>query len=689
MRLLNRFSAAAPQSRHKSTTLAPHVQICAHTDDDLYFMTPDLWQSVLSGIPQVSVYLTTGEADGVNLPMDDPARRTATPDFPGYTAARQHGIRAAYAFMATGSRRAPWQRSTLRIRGVTAEINSLDDDRVTLVFLNLRTGQGAQGTSLLGLWQQTDRTLATLRPESSPIPSGCDGQLLTRDAVIGTLTDILQRYAPAVVRIMNPDPQWTAIDRTSGGVTYCDNSDHTAAALFAMAALEKYERTGRQRPAAVESYVGYCNKLRPHNLSPQQAARKFSYLAVYGGEDGHTCEQPPGRCGDRPLGNRAYNRFYGQSTNYRWQGSTTWLQPLADGRLAAFAVLGGRPVMWIRERSGDDMWSGPAPLGQLPQGDGRFVARLDATRDADGRIHIVAVRAAVGPSAEQQQRSLMHITQNPVTGEFGTWTDLHSPYNTSADHEPRRRALGMPVVVASGNDIQVVLRNFGSGLSSRLLTEQGWEPWSDLNGGVLEGVSGIARRDGTVEFYAASSTREMGVLRWYQTAPGGPFARDYGTQLAQPAAPVTLVEQSNGRLVMYSRQPGTGWILAHRQDHRTGTWNTQPDIAATTPGFGPLAHTVLATGEAALIQRTDAHGLSLCVQPLDGSPIQPKWTPLGGGPFVHTPAAAVDGRGRLVIAHVDAQACLSTLTLDLSSDRELGTLPSWATHHIPGCQLPV
>ncbi|MFF4548548.1 hypothetical protein [Streptomyces sp. NPDC001435] len=687
MRLLNPFSAVASSGKRTSTVVAPHVQICAHTDDDLYFMTPDLWQSVRSGVPQVNVYLTTGEADGINLAMDDAARKTATPDFPAYTAARQHGIRAAYAFMVTGSRRAPWQRSAMKIRGVTAEINHLDEGGITLVFLNLRTGRGAQNANLLDLWQQTGKKLATLRPTSSPIPSRCDGQSLTRDALIGTLTEILQGYSPAVVRIMNPDPQWTVIDKKTGAITYCDNSDHTAAALFAMAALEKYERTGRQRPAAVESYVGYCNKLRPRNLSPQQAARKFSYLEVYGGEDGHDCEQPPGLCGDRPLGNRAYNRFYGQSTNHRWHSSTNWLQLRSDGRLAAFAVLGGRPVMWTQDQPGGDSWSGPAPLGHLPAGSGRVVARLDATRDAGGRVHVIAVRAAVGPSPEQQQRNLLHIAEDPVTGEFDAWNDLGSPYGTSAEHEPHRRALGMPVVVASGDGVQVAVRNFGTGLSSRLLTEKGWEPWSDLKGSVLEGITAVARSEGTVEFYATSGTSGMGVLRWYQTTPGGAFTRDYGTQLAQPAAPMTLIEQPDGSLLMYSRQPGTGWLVANRQHRPNGTWNTQPDIATTTPGFGPLAHTVLAAGKAAaLVQRTDEHGLSLCVQPLDGSPIQQEWTPLGGGPFIHTPATSLDGRDRLVIAYIDAQACLNTLTLDLSNDRELSSLPSWSTHHIPGCR---
>ncbi|MEU4346949.1 PIG-L family deacetylase [Streptomyces sp. NPDC023838] len=682
MRLFNRFAAAPSLPRQRGTTgPAPHLQICAHTDDDLYFMTPDLLQSVEAGVPIVSVYLTTGEADGINLAMDDPARKTAVPDFAGYTAARQHGIRAAYAAMVTGSRRAPWQRSTLKVRdGVTAEISTLGENRVVLIFLNLRTGHGAAGSSIIGLWRETSADLATLRPTDSPIPAKSDGRRMTRSAVIDTLADLLKHYAPSVVRIMNPDPDRTAIDQKTGEITYADNPDHTATAFFAMAALDVYERTEPEQPPAVESYLGYCNKLRPNNLSAQQAARKFSYLSVYGGEDGHDCERPPGLCGDRPLGNRAYNRFYGQSTSYRWQPSTSWLQQRADGRLTAFGVRGGRPVMWTQDRPGGESWSGPEPLGQWPAAEGRCLSRLDAVRDASGRIHVIAVRARVGAAPERQQRDLMHVVQDAHTGAFGAWTDLQSPYSTAAQHEPRRRALGMPIVAVTGNHVRVVIRNFGGGLSTRLLTEDGWQPWDDLQGGALEGAAAVTLRRGTVEFYATSRMIGMGMLRWHQRTPGGAFERDYGTQLARPAAPVTLVEQSDGSLLMFSRQPGTGWVLANRQDGQGGIWDTQPEIADTTPGFGPLAHAVLPTGEAALVQRSDDHGLTLSIQPLDGSPLTHEWTPLGGSPFLHAPSAALDAAGNLVVAHLDAQARLNTLTLPAATGYRPSQTPTWSPH---------
>ncbi|WP_328314797.1 PIG-L family deacetylase [Streptomyces sp. NBC_00442] len=641
---------------------APHMQICAHTDDDLYFMTPDLLQSVRAGVPVVSVYLTTGEADGLNLASDDPARKTATPDYPGYTAARQHGIRAAYAAMITGSRRAPWVRETLDVsEGVVAEINTLEEGRVTLIFLNLRTCVALPEQKVLHLWSNKITELGTLRPSDSPIPARGDGRTLTRDGVISTLADLLTAYRPAVVRVMNPDPDRTRYDSATDTITYCDNSDHTAAALFALAALRVYEARDQSHRPVVESYSGYCNKLQPDNLSPAAAAEKFHYLAIYGGEDGHECTKGPGQCGDRPLGNRAFNRYYGQSTTHRWRGSTTWLQPRGDGRLTAFAVLGGRPVLWIQDTPGGDSWSGPETLGLWPDGDeARCLPRLDAVRDGQGRIHVFAVRALIALDPEEHRREVMHLQQDTPDGRFGAWQSLSSPHDRH--NAIRRRALGMPTALTtSSGHPQIVLRNFGTGLSARTATDGGWGPWTDLHGGTLEGASAITLRNGHSEIYATTKTS---MLRWHQPKPDGPLARDYATQLARPAGSTTLLEQTDGRLVMFSRQPGTGWLLAHRQLEPGGAWDTQPQLVDTTPGFGSVAATPLAGDSAVvLVQRRDDGTLAFSRQPLDGSPFSTEWAPCGGGPFAHTQAAALDAEGRLVVTTIGIDAQLHVITV--------------------------
>ncbi|MFG2182615.1 PIG-L family deacetylase [Streptomyces abikoensis] len=657
---------------------APHMQICAHTDDDLYFMTPDLLQSVRAGIPVVSVYLTTGEADGINLSFSDPARKTAEPDYPGYTAARQHGIRAAYSALVTGSRRGEWTRDTLQVReGVTAEINTFGEGRVTLIFLNLRTCVAMPDQKVLHLWARNIEELATLRPAGSPIPEESDGRTLTRDGVIDTLVDLLQRYEPAVVRVMNPDPDRVSYEPESGSISYCDNTDHTAAAFFALAALRRYERTNPARKPAVESYMGYCNKLRPDNLSAASAAEKFHYLAVYGGEDGHECQKAPGECGDRPLGNRAYNRAYGQSTTHRWQPSTTWLQRRADGRLTAFTVLGGRPAMWTQDRAGS--WSGPKSLGTWPaDNDGRCLPRLDVIRDGQGRLHVIAMRSRIGAGPEEQQRDVMHLVESAEDGSFGTWTNVGNPYGRAATAAARRRGLGMPVATVTGSGrIKVAFRNFGGGLSARTTTDEGWGPWEDLHGGLLDDPAGICLKRGTVEFYA---TTKDGMLRWYQEEPKGAFERDYGTLLPRPSGSVSLLEQTDGRVLMLSRQPGTGWLLAHRQREASGSWDPQPHLLDNAPGYGPVAHAVLPSGDLVLVQRRDNGTLSISRQPLDGSTLNSEWTPLGGGPFVRAPSVAVDGAGRVVVAVLDAQARLRTLTIDADAPFTARLANRWRQH---------
>ncbi|MFD0512700.1 PIG-L family deacetylase [Streptomyces aureus] len=58
------------------------LQVLAHPDDDLYFMNPDTSQAVATGIPLVCVYVTAGEADGVNKIPGRPHPRPTSPRTP-------------------------------------------------------------------------------------------------------------------------------------------------------------------------------------------------------------------------------------------------------------------------------------------------------------------------------------------------------------------------------------------------------------------------------------------------------------------------------------------------------------------------------------------------------------------------------------------------------------------------------
>ncbi|MFI6476050.1 hypothetical protein ACIBL5_38180 [Streptomyces sp. NPDC050516] len=320
-------------------------------------------------------------------------------------------------------------------------------------------------------------------------------------------------------------------------------------------------------------------------------------------------------------------------------------------------------MMWTQTEPGGDAWSHPEPLGIWPAGDAvsRCLPRLDVIRDGQGRLHVIAMRSVVGADHYDHLREVMHVQQDVADGPFGAWQSLGSPHEQH--NFDRRRAVGIPVAVATGaGNPLVVLRNFGTGLSARNSFGQAWGNWRDLHGGTLDGACALTLKRGITEIYATTKT---GMLRWYQQAPGGPLLHDYGTLLPRPAGSVTLLEQTDGRLVMIARQPSTGWLVAHRQREAGGAWNPQAELLDTTPGYGPIVTAELPQGGGViLIQRRDDGNLSISRQPLDGSPFHPQWTPVHSGPFVHTPSAAFDTAGRLVIAVIGPDADLHTLLVD-------------------------
>lgn len=70
------------------------MQVLAHPDDDLYLMNPDTREALDAGTPVVCVYLSAGDADGLNKVPGAPRPK---PDHAAYSSARQQGLRQAYA----------------------------------------------------------------------------------------------------------------------------------------------------------------------------------------------------------------------------------------------------------------------------------------------------------------------------------------------------------------------------------------------------------------------------------------------------------------------------------------------------------------------------------------------------------------------------------------------------------------
>jgi LmbE family N-acetylglucosaminyl deacetylase len=640
--------ATTGPTRHDKTDIAPPLptsclQVVAHADDDLYFMNPEVAQTVRSGATIVTVYLTAGESDGRNVFKDAPNAAKTTADRPGFAAARQYGARGAYAKMATGNRAAAWKRETIATAdGAVAEIDTLvDAPRVQLVWLSIKEAGAIQTpmpNSLRSLWEGTVPNVATLPPKHGPVTPS---YRYTREGLVTTLVDLMRKFRPTVLRTLDPDPEHTVTD---GKSVVNDHQDHTAAALFAVEALRRYEKDANRPHVVVESYRGYSNAVWPHNQSAAALADKIDLLSVYGWTDQFDCRDSVG-CGDRKVGGKVAVYNWAESTYHRYPGSTSWLQRGGDNRLRAFGVSDGQVVMWTEGDGG--AWAGPAVVGAGP-----FAPFVTAVRLSDGRIRLFAVRMAPAGAPNGHVRELATAVVS-ASGVAGSWTALGNPAGGDA---VAGREIGMPaaVVLPSGGTA-VFVRNADYGISFReARSGDDWGAWTALGGkDVQDGLSVVATAQGGVEVFAAT---RKGVGRWRRAAGAKDFTEDTSGALPVPAGPVTAYGYPDGRVALYARQPDTARILVHTRG-KDGTWSTQPRDLAGPGGTGAPLVLPLPGGRTAVVVRTDKGGTGVAGL----SDRDPQWLDFGGL-MVHLPSAATTPSGGLVLAAIGPDGRLRVRT---------------------------
>ncbi|ARF74609.1 PIG-L family deacetylase [Kitasatospora albolonga] len=545
----------APGLAIATTRRAQIMQLLAHPDDDLYFMNPDTRQALDAGTPLVCVYLTAGEADGVNK---IPGAPRPAPDRSAYSSSRHQGLRQAYAVLLGLDRFTPWERSVLTLHGGhRAEVNVLADGvrRVELVFLNtaMHTGWGRLG--LPSLWQDRRLVLRTVVADGSPLDRAGS---YTYDGLIDVLVGLLERYRPTLVHTLDPDPDLQASSeaerrRDSEQRGYSDHADHTAAGSFAWAALIRWVARatagGEGVPGfVVSSFRGYYNRHWPKNLPPDVLERKAAHLVPYGGSPAWECGNPSG-CGDynvggdRPLTNR---KGWVRSTHHRYPGPRTAVAPGADGRLTAYGVLGLRTVRWRESAPGSGVWEEPDDLGGGP-----LAPALGSAVTADGRLLLFGLRfAALGGHGSDNEREIVVLEQRSPDGPFRAWRGLGNPA-AGRDHG---RRIGIPVAVAAPDGrVHLFVRNAEKGVSTRVRGEGGrWGAWRDLGGGeVQDGLSAVVDTAGCVHVYAAG---HHAVHHWTQDAPDQEVtARTQLTGAPVPAHAPAAVAAPDGSVELYFR----------------------------------------------------------------------------------------------------------------------------------------
>ncbi|MFI9046802.1 PIG-L family deacetylase [Streptomyces sp. NPDC053427] len=656
-RLTRPAGPARPERSPVAAENQTFLHVIAHADDALYFMNPNLEQSIRSGARSVTVCLTGGEADGRNAGRDTPGADRVPHDRPAFARARTNGLRAAHALMATGDAGSPWDLEAMSLLpGFQVELHTLREaPQNQLIFLELveaRAVSAPRAASLRGLWLGAAGTLPTLRPTGTPVPSA---YRYTRDQVVRTLTAVLERVRPSVVRTLDPHAvhrptaPLTAPDPRLAGPRYFDHQDHTASAYFAQAALARYWERAHRPPAVVENYLGYELGALPHNLDPEAARRKARLLSVYGWSGGRRCGDPAG-CGDRKVGDSAYrggSRNWTRSTRLRAPGSNAWLRPMADGRLAAFAVLAGRAHCWTETGPGSGRFTGPVLLGGAP-----LEGQIHAVRHPDGSLRLFAARTVLPGRNTAHRRELLTARQAGTARDgaplFPHWEPLGSP-----DPDPvRSLETGFPAAVAAPDGTaHVFVRTWDGALAHRAGPDGGpWTPWRRLEGpvGALkvspaidDGIDACVDSDGMIHLVAPSGRT---VHHWVSKEAGQLPRPGAATGLPEAAGPVSLVPLEDGAVRALFRRVGTAQVLIAERRKRIGSWRVAAQCAPVG-GYGRVAAAPGGAGDRmVLAARDDAGG----VRAATARDVPGPWHT---GRVPHSGAAGVaeDAAGRAVV----------------------------------------
>ncbi|MGW7411412.1 PIG-L family deacetylase [Streptomyces sp. NPDC054863] len=624
------------------------MQILAHPDDDLYFMNPEVNQTIDANDQLVSVYLNSGESFGRNKVPGGPK---PVPDVPGYAGARRQGLRQAYGLMATGDVRAPWTTRAEELPdGSLIEVNVLDGHPgVRLVFLGVRQHLGAAHAvkrGLLDLWTDPAMVTSTLPSTGSPVTTS---HRVTRASLTDVLVHLLDQFRPTLVRTLDPDPDMQVHDATHrlrhDQRGYSDHPDHTAAALFAHAALARYRGPGNGAPYLVTAYRGYYSERWPSNLPRRLFRAKGDALNAYGGAP-DTCDFAAG-CGDYDVGsNRSYKTRWLRTTTLRYPTAAPQLRQDAAGRLTAFAVLGGQAAMWRESARGSGDWSQARLLG----GDG-LLPGLTATLTKDGRWQLYAERiAALGAKARDNRREIVTAEQTRRDGPFGAWVSLGAP-----DRAPDRgRRVGGPVVARAGDGTTwLFVRDWAKGVACRQRRADGrWTPWQDLGGAdVQEGLSTVTDSKGCVHVFGSGHDS---VHHWRQDKPGGPFTFVL-TNLPTPGDPPTALARPDGSVLLAYREAKTATPLVHTLPADGGPWRTE-HTGLVARGYGALALHPLRGGGVLLAARNNDGSTSLATLLTRATP---RWS-TAAGTAVAAVSLAADATGRVVLARLGPDATLRT-----------------------------
>ncbi|MEV6581697.1 PIG-L family deacetylase [Streptomyces sp. NPDC051582] len=630
-----------------STTSGSVVQVVAHPDDDLFFMNPDLSRSLTAGLQLTTLYLTSGEADGRNEADGSGLKDPAQPaDRTHYAEARQNGIRAAYAQMATGDRTSAWKRTVISTAGGgRAELDVLiARPQVNLVWLQMREARNPTAEnpdSLRGLWNGKIPALGAQLTSGTPVKQS---YAYTRDQVVQSIAGLLALYKPTTIRMQDPTP-----GRYHDTGKYTDHQDHMYGARFVQAATAAYAAQVTDRPRfSVQNYLGYHNGTLPHALDPQTAETKTGFLKTYAWLDHQNYCGSPSGCGDRKVASSPTGRNWAQSLRYARADNTSWLAAGVGGRLYAFAALDGQMALWTRPGGGPGgggsaAWTGPQLLPGTGIDPGASTARLP-----DGRVAVLATRTALGTGPSDYRREIVYAVQAAPDGPFGPWQSLGTP--EGADEEGTSSISAPAAAVTPDGRLAVYVRDSRRTLRAREQQPDGvFGSWQRLGGEDLQSdpvtaVDATGRR----QVYA---TTTKSVLTWTQPAPGAPLQGPFPTGLPATTVPLSAAPEGAG-VRLYFRRPDSGVVRTALVTSGSG----KPQVSSVTEAGGRAGYGAVGVAGRLLSGRADTG--TVAATSLGGPPA---WTE-SQMQYAGAPAGVLEPAGSTTTAVIGLDAELHITT---------------------------
>ena len=248
------------------------LNIVAHQDDSLLFMSPDVVDDMSRSWSVETVVLTDGWSTLPGL-----AHRP-------YVEGRNAGLLHAIADMA-GVADPTCTFDALALRnGSVARASIAEVPEQTVVFLDLLEyghagGSGAGGCNLQG------SSLAALQSGCVDHVTSNTGLTYTKDELIDTIVELIERFGPDEVRMQDPDPAGGFPLFAAGAYPWPDHPDHTAGASLALDATDRY-RDVVDDGLLVTAYRGYDIAGEPsENVASPDLETKLSAFDVYAGFD--------------------------------------------------------------------------------------------------------------------------------------------------------------------------------------------------------------------------------------------------------------------------------------------------------------------------------------------------------------------------------------------------------------------